>query len=513
MQRYPDLTLDKINQAVVTAEYAVRGAIPQRATQIARDLKDPEKAKQYPFKRVIFSNIGNPMVMGLKYTKFPRDLISLLASPHVLQSQSDESLIQMYGCTQECVDRARQFLRDNPEGLGAYTHSKGFLSVRREVAHFLEERDGYPADPEEIFLSDGASSSVKTCIQLLAGPQPGNSAFLIPVPQYPLYTAALTMNHAEAVFYYLDEAANWEINVAELENVIKNHMATKKSEIRSITVINPNNPCGQVSSYAGLRAIVDLCDRYNIAIFADEVYQINRYAENQGEERPIFYSMKRVVRDWEKETGRRGPMLFSFHSVSKGYLGECGLRGGYLECCNVPQPILDELYKSYSVCLCSNTVGQVVVSCMVNPPKHDGEFTQHYNEVLDSLERKAQLTTRTLNSVEFMTCQRVSGAMYAFPRIFLPQRFIQQAQERNVEPDADYCMRLLESKGVCVVPGSGFLQRPGTYHFRMSILEAEERYEAFLQLIKEFHEEIWAEYGDSEEKRKLREELYGDECE
>lgn len=165
--------------------------------------------------------------------------------------------------------------------------------------------------------------------------------------------------------------------------------------------------------------------------------------------------MKKVLCEWEKDKGRKGPALFSFHSVSKGLLGECGLRGGYLECYNVPKEITAQIYKCFSVCLCSNTIGQVVVSYMVNPPKSDDEDKKHLKTVFESMERKAQILTEGLNKVPYMTCEVVSGAMYAFPRLYLPKRFVEEAEAGKMAADTLYCLKLLETTGVCGVLETG----------------------------------------------------------
>merc|ERR1712189_51863 len=89
---------------------------------------------------------------------------------------------------------------------------------------------------------------------------------------------------------------------------------------------------------------------------------------------------------------------------------------------------------------------------------------------LASLARRAKLVAETLNSIEGFTCNVVQGAMYAFPQIHLPKKAIEAAQEAGQAPDVFYAFNLLESTGICVIPGSGFGQLPGTYHFRTTIL-------------------------------------------
>lgn len=506
MAPYNVFDLTTISQAVLQAEYAVRGTVPLRAIEIEDELKTPDGAKKYPFNRIIYSNIGNPMVMGLKYSTFLRNLLALVTAPHVL-SKPDTEICALLNCNQECVDRARAFVKENPSGVGAYTHSQGYLSVRKEVAAFIQQRDGFPSDPSNIYLSDGASVSVKTILQLLAGPNPGDGAFLLPIPQYPLYSAAIALNNAVAVKYYLLEDDGWSIDLKSLREAIETHRKTAKSTIRALILVNPGNPSGSVFSRETLRAAIDICDEYGISIMSDEVYQLNTYAEAPGKQRPVFHSMKKVLCEWEKDKGRKGPALFSFHSVSKGLLGECGLRGGYLECYNVPKEITAQIYKCFSVCLCSNTIGQVVVSYMVNPPKSDDEDKKHLKAVFESMERKAQILTEGLNKVPYMTCEVVSGAMYAFPRLYLPKRFVEEAETGKMAADTLYCLKLLEMTGVCGVPGNGFQQRENTFHMRITILEDEKFFHEFVEKISTFHKDLWKKYGSDSERAAYRKEI------
>lgn len=102
------------------------------------------------------------MASGLTYMKFTRDLISLCIAPHLLKCADAD--LHKIGFSDEVIQRARLFMQKNPTGLGAYTHSKGFASIREEVAAFIQKRDGFPSDPEHIFLTNGASSGIKDVI-------------------------------------------------------------------------------------------------------------------------------------------------------------------------------------------------------------------------------------------------------------------------------------------------------------------------------------------------------------
>ena len=137
--------------------------------------------------------------------------------------------------------------------------------------------------------------------------------------------------------------------------------------------------------------------------------------------------------------------------------GECGLRGGYAELANFDPQVKAIFFKMLSAKLCSTVLGQVGMDCVVKPPQ-PGEpsyelFAREKEAVLSGLKQKAEIVARTFNSIPGFSCNSVAGAMYAFPRIELPQKAIEKAKSLGQHPDFFYVMSLLESTGVCIVPG------------------------------------------------------------
>src|SRR5205823_5063951 len=149
--------------------------------------------------------------------------------------------------------------------------------------------------------------------------------------------------------------------------------------------------------------------------------------------------------------------LISFQSISKGYYGECGQRGGYMECVNMDEQVMAQLYKLASVSLCSNLSGQVLTGLTCNPPEQGDEsydlFVKERDGILSSLKRRAQKVYEHMVKLEGVTCQTAQGAMYAFPNIQLPQEAVDEAKKQGKAPDVLYCLELLDSTGLCVVPG------------------------------------------------------------
>jgi aspartate/methionine/tyrosine aminotransferase len=313
---------------------------------------------------------------------------------------------------------------------------------------------------------------------------------MIPVPQYPLYSAAIALYGGRQVDYAVDEATSWQLSEDALEHAI--HDAREGGiRVGAVVVINPGNPTGAVLTYDNIAMIIAFARRHGLAILADEVYQENVYAEGRS-----FVAFAKVMHD----LGETGVTLFSFHSVSKGFLGECGHRGGYVECRNVPDDVMAELAKLQSVYLCANVPGQLAVSVMVAPPRPgDASYASFMAEragILDGLKAKAAILERGINAIEGMSLVRPEGAMYGFVRFELPDDPDVDVTRMGPEPqrryeagrDSAYCLALLEETGICVVPGSGFGQQPGTFHFRTTFLPPAEEIEALVEHLKAFHE-------------------------
>ena len=468
-----------VNRNVLEMEYAVRGPIPQRAAELAR-----------AGRRTIPCNIGNPQALGQRPITYYRQVLSLLEMPERIKHERQLTAIRVAHpelfadlepgafVPSEVLGVAEELLAQLPTGVGAYTESAGFEPVRQAVARFIDARDGVTSghgvasDPGRVFLTNGASEGAKYILEmLLTKPSDG---VMIPIPQYPLYSATLCKLGGTQVSYYPDEDAGWTVSrdtlVEPLEAARRNGI-----DVRGIVVINPGNPTGAIIDEASQRVVLEVAREYGLAIIADEVYQENLYGHE-------WHSFASVLGD-----DREVP-LFSLHSVSKGYFGECGHRGGYLEVRNPPKVagtdllFTDVLVKQASVNLCPNTMGQLLTYLMVTPPPDGTVARQQYDDerqsVLDGLLAKARLIREYFEQMEGVRCFGRIGAMYLFPRLeVLPAG----------TTDFDYCMQLLETTGITTVNGSGFGQKPGTSHLRIAFLPPRELIEEVLPQWVEFH--------------------------
>lgn len=468
---------DTMNTKVIQAQYAVRGEVLLKAQEMEQDPLNKLK--------IVYCNIGNPQALGQKPLTFPRRVLSLLLNPEDLTNKRSLEL------PKDVIQRAEKYLKMVP-GVGAYTDSQGVLGVRQEVADFLLQRDGYAGDPSKIFLTSGASAGVELIARALI--RNSNDALIVPIPQYPLYSATTTLLDGHFEGYELQEQNQWDTDISSIEAALARVRKLRKTP-RGLVVINPGNPVGSTLSESTIRKVIALCEREKLVILADEVYQANVYTSSKK-----FASFRKALLDLRKTLHwqENQVQLVSFHSISKGVSGECGLRGGYFEMEGFDMDVRGQIYKLASISLCPNVPGQFAVGLMVNPPKSgDASYELDQKErgsIFESLARRAKKMAGKLNGLEGVSCQPVEGAMYAFPSLTLPKKFVQEAARIGKHPDTLYSLKLLEATGVVVVPGNGFGQAEGTYHFRTTILPPEDVLDDVLERFAEFHKRFMDEW-------------------
>ncbi|MAE71226.1 MAG: aminotransferase class I/II [Gemmatimonadetes bacterium] len=467
-----------VNQNIVELEYAVRGPIPQRAAELAR-----------AGRRTIPCNIGNPQALGQSPITFYRQVLSFLEAPTALARERrfrgafDANSSAFLGVDESdfvdpwVIEYCEKMLGHLGSGIGAYTDSNGPAFIREAVAGFIDRRDGadsgsgVPADPDSIFLTNGASEAVRFIIDLLISD--AADGIMIPIPQYPLYSATIKKAGGAQVEYHPDEEKGWTLDRAILDDAIC-RARDRSITVKAIVIINPANPTGAILPAEGALEVVDFAEENRLAIIADEVYQDNLYGAE-------FVSFAKLV-------GKRDIPLFSLHSTSKGFHGECGRRGGYVEIRNpidiegADVRLRDLFFKQASVALCSNTTGQALTYIMVTPPPEGspphGRYQREKETILSALQDKATMIREAFEEMREVECFGRTGAMYLFPRL---------GRLPGGKTDFDYCMALLEETGLCTVNGSGFGQRPGTHHLRIAFLPPKEMLDQVLPDWIAFH--------------------------
>lgn len=302
---------------------------------------------------------------------------------------------------------------------------------RRQCRSELTARTRPPFLQEDIFLTDGASPAVHYCMKCFLRDK--RDAILTPIPQYPLYSATISLYGGTLLPYYLDEATGWALDSSHLIDIVRSARADGKN-VRALVVINPGNPTGQCLSRQNQEEVVRMCCEEQIILIADEVYQDNIYADNKN-----FQSFKKVA----AELGLLGQFpLISLNSISKGAVGECGRRGGYMEITGVPEEVRDQFLKLASINLCPNVGGQMCTALVMDPPQPgDPSYEQYRQERQDILvrpeerERELDCFICLMGDTNFApfpgVCDLFSVALDARLTLSLPCTHVQDSLKRR----------------------------------------------------------------------------------
>uniref|UniRef100_A0A8C9V6C9 alanine transaminase n=1 Tax=Scleropages formosus TaxID=113540 RepID=A0A8C9V6C9_SCLFO len=412
-----------------------------------------------PYKEVIDICWGDAHSGGTKPLTFVRQVIAVCIYPELLQETT---------IAPDVKERARRLLRECPGGsVGKYCVCVSGTMDSGQVP-FISKRDGgVPISP----LHTG--SPVQFVLKLLVhGKGLAQTGVLTPIPCYPTFVMGLTELGAAMVPYYLCEDDGWCLHVEELRRAL----ATSRSHCnpRILYVINPGNPTGHVQSRESIEEVIRFAAEEELFIFADEVYQDMMYAEGSQ-----FVSYKKVLFEMGPQYSNTVE-LASFHSVSKGIMGECGLRCGYVELVNLDPSVKQSVTSAFNTERNTAVIGQIALNIMVDPPKPGDPSYPTFSQV--SLH--VQETVEALPGTSF---QAGSGGIYAYLRLDLPQKALLQAKEEGTDPDLMYCSRLLEEEGVCLVVGKEHGQQEGTYHIRICIGTTSTRLKEVLRRLKSFH--------------------------
>jgi alanine-synthesizing transaminase len=372
-------------------------------------------------KQVRYLNIGDPITFGFK------------TPPHMI----------------EAVERA---MRDGHNG---YAPSVGILPAREAVAGELSRR-GMPVSADRVVITSGTSEGIELTLTALAE---GGDEVLVPSPTYPLYTAVLAKIGARPVFYKKDPANGWLPDVDEIERLVT-------PATRALVVIDPNNPTGATYPEAVRRRLIEIADRHNIPLLADEVYGDLAY---DGPVAP----MASLYPD--------APII-SFSSLSKAYLAP-GWRSGWMAVGRTDRldEVLGGVKKLADGRLCSNGPMEHAIEAALNGDRsHEAGFRA-------ALRERAELTTRRLNAIDGMRAVAPSAAFYAMPQVTLPAGVT----------DEDYVLALLRATGVLCVYGSGFGTPPEDGFFRVVFLASPAELSEIYDLMADFTSDFLSRGGRS----------------
>ncbi|CAH3174539.1 unnamed protein product [Porites lobata] len=343
------------------------------------------------------------------------------------------SLLEEPSYPQDIKEKARRILEATEQfSIGSYTDTSGLRIVREHVARFITKRDGYTADPDSIILTSGGASGIKIALDALSTgyfcSDEDRAGLMTPIPCFFHYPTWIKRLNLYQIPYYLDEDNDWALDIHELQRALNE--SKPHCRPRGLVLINPGNPTGQVLSYDNIKEVIKFCAREKLVLFADEVYQETVFTNEVQ-----FHSCKKVLRDLGPEYNKF--QLMSINSASKGFYGECGLRGAYIELVGFSKEVLFQVKRYCSPpCTVPSSIAQAAVSAICNPPQPGDEsyetFIKEKMAILDSYQRKAKITTKMLNSLKDVSCNPVTGSLYAFPKVILPQKAVEEAKLKIV---------------------------------------------------------------------------------
>ena len=345
----------------------------------------------------------------------------------------------------------QDMIRNLPTSAG-YSDSKGIFGARKAVMHETQKQGIKGVTLDDIYLGNGASELI---VMATNGLLNNGDELLLPAPDYPLWTAAVSLSGGTPVHYVCDEDNGWMPNIDDIRSKI-----TKNT--KGIVVINPNNPTGALYSDELLMQIVELARKHGLIIFADEVYDKVLY---DGVKHTPIASLSQDV------------LTLTFNSLSKSYRS-CGYRAGWLVVSGDKKPAADYiegLNMLSNMRLCANVPGQWAIQTAL------GGY-QSINDLVGEggrLRKQRDLAYELITAIPGVTCVKPQAALYMFPRL--------DPKVYPIKDDQLFFLELLQETKVMLVQGTGFNWKT-TDHFRIVFLPHEDDLREAISRIAKFLE-------------------------
>ncbi len=398
-----------------------------KLTNVCYDIRGPvmERAKQMEEEghHIIKLNIGNPATFGFDV---PEEILQ-----DVIRNLSDAS---------------------------GYCDSKGLFAARKAIMHYTQEKQIRNVQLDDIFIGNGVSELVVLTMQALLD---NGDEVLIPMPDYPLWTAAVVLSGGVARHYVCDEASGW---LPDLDDI----RAKINSRTRAMVIINPNNPTGALYPKETLLELIEIARQHQLIIYADEIYDKILY------EHATHASIASLADD---------VLFVTFNGLSKNYRA-AGFRSGWAVVSgekNHARDYIAGLNMLASMRLCANVPSQFGIQTAL------GGYQSIYDLTLPTgrLMRQRDTAWSLLTEIPGVSCFKPQAALYLFPRL--------DPEIYPIENDQQFVLDLLLEEKVLLVQGSGFnWHRPD--HFRVVFLpnvddltEAVGRIAHFLQRYRKRH--------------------------
>jgi len=327
----------------------------------------------------------------------------------------------------------QDMIRNLPNAAG-YTDSKGLFAPRKAVVHYAQEKRIAGVTVDDVYLGNGASELIVMSMNALLN---DGDEVLVPAPDYPLWTASVSLSGGRPVHYVCDEASDWMPDTADIARKIT-------PNTRAIVVINPNNPTGALYPDSVLQEIVELARRHQLIVFADEIYDKTLY---DGRTHTSIGSLADDV------------LCVTFNGLSKNYRS-CGYRAGWMIVSGEKKharDYIEGLNMLASMRLCSNTPGQLAIQTALGG----------YQSIKDlvapggRLTRQRDIAYDLLTQIPGVSVVKPKAALYMFPRLD-PKLY-------PIADDQDFAYELLAEEKVLIVQGTGF-NWASPDHFRLVFL-------------------------------------------
>ncbi len=350
------------------------------------------------------------------------------------------------------IEILNDIAKNLPNATG-YSDSKGIFPARKAVLQYYQQKGILSAiDVNDVYIGNGVSELIVMALQALLN---NGDELLVPMPDYPLWTAATHLAGGQAVHYRCDEAHGWQPNIADIEARITEHT-------RGIVVINPNNPTGAVYPKAILEQIVQLARKHNLIIFADEIYDKIVY------DQVPYTSLATLATDI---------FCITFNGLSKSHR-VAGFRSGWMFVSGDKSKAgdyIEGLDMLASMRLCANVQAQYAIQTALGGYQSIDALIAPGGR----LHQQRNIAWEMLNEIPGVSCVKPEGALYCFPRL--------DPDVYPIEDDEAFMMELLKQQKVLLVQGTGF-NWDAPDHFRVVFLPAESELREAITRIGKFLE-------------------------
>ena len=346
----------------------------------------------------------------------------------------------------------------NLSNASAYSDSKGIFAARKAIMQYCQEKGIHGVTLDDIYTGNGVSELIVLAMNALLN---NGDEVLVPAPDYPLWTAAVSLSGGTPIHYLCDEAKEWAPDLADLRSKI-----TQRT--KAIVMINPNNPTGAIYSKAVLTELTQIAREHGLILFADEIYDKMLYDEEQ------HVSLASLSTD---------VVIITFNGLSKNYRS-CGYRSGWMVVSGDKSRIKDYiegLNMLSSMRLCANVPGQYAIQTALGGYQSIDDLVAKGGR----LARQRDLAWELITAIPGVSCVKPKSALYLFPKLD-PEMY-------PIENDQDFIADLLREEKVLMVQGSGFnWVKPD--HFRVVFLPHEDvlkdaigRFARFLERYRKKH--------------------------